>query len=241
MKHYGQDFYGDRKELTGVAANTILPMVIAEVGHIASVLDAGCGTGTWLSTSLLLGAKRVVGIEGEWVSRPMLDDERIELVSASLEEPITVTEKFDLVVSLEVAEHISPHRAASFVAELCGLSDTVLFGAAIPNQGGKGHVNEQWQSFWANIFYENGYEALDCIRPAIWNDDSIPPWYRQNTILYRRMSNPRAPVLLDAVHPFYWERANRQIERPMTLPEHVKAAAGIPQAIVRAVRKRLPG
>ena len=55
-------------------------------------------------------------------------------------------------ISLEVAEHLSPGRAESFISDLCQAAPVVLFGAAIPGQGGVGHLNEQWQSYWANLF-----------------------------------------------------------------------------------------
>jgi len=40
--------------------------------------------------------------------------------------------------------------------------DNVLFSAAIPNQGGTGHINEQWQEYWAEKFYANGFGAELC-------------------------------------------------------------------------------
>ncbi len=32
----------------------------------------------------------------------------------------------------------------------------MLFDAAVPGAGGKGHVNEPWQSFWAEKFAARG-------------------------------------------------------------------------------------
>jgi hypothetical protein len=46
-------------------------------------------------------------------------------------------------MSLEVAEHLKPDRAGSFVADLCSASDVVLFSSALPGQDGDGHQNEQ--------------------------------------------------------------------------------------------------
>ena len=50
--------------------------------------------------------------------------------------------KFDLVVSLEVAEHLPSECAETFVDSLTGLGPIVLFSAAIPHQGGTNHANE---------------------------------------------------------------------------------------------------
>src|SRR5690606_29502698 len=96
----------------------------------------------------------------------------------------------------------------------------------IPGQGGVGHRNERWQSYWAALFAEHGYTAHDIIRPAIWSDDAIPAWYRQNAVLYldeptrtRINLQPTDPGLLDTVHPSFWERANRELHYANALPE----------------------
>lgn len=77
-------------------------------------------------------------------------------------------------------------RAATFVDDLCRLSNVVLFSAAVPGQGGTGHVNEQWPEFWMNEFSRNGYLLFDPIRPEIWNDSTVGPWYAQNCFLFVR-------------------------------------------------------
>jgi hypothetical protein len=61
-----------------------------------------------------------------------------------LESPIRLERTFDLAISMEVAEHLSPGRAPSFVDDLTGLAAVVLFSTAIPGPGGIGHINEPW-------------------------------------------------------------------------------------------------
>jgi hypothetical protein len=101
-----------------------------------------------------------------------------------LRKPLHLNHRFDLVVSLEVAEHLPPESAVSFVNTLCQLGDVVLFSAAIPFQGGEHHVNEQWPDYWAAMFESRGYFACDIIRPLIWNDARVSWCYRQNTFLF---------------------------------------------------------
>ena len=38
------------------------------------------------------------------------------------------------------------------------------------------------------IYLKNGFIALDFIRPKIWNDEDVGPWYRQNCFLYIKKS-----------------------------------------------------
>lgn len=208
VKSYTVAFYDQREQRTRVAATEILRQVF-ERFEIASVLDVGCGTGTFLRAAADLGAVRLLGIEGSWLDDRYLNDPPVRIIRRDLEEPLRLLERFDLAISLEVAEHLSPRRASSFVADLCRAADIVLFSAAIPGQGGVEHQNEQWQGYWFRLFHERGYHALDIIRPGVWYDTSIPVWYRQNTLLYvnsecyppeLEITGPSQPIL-DVVHP----------------------------------------
>ena len=222
---YDADFYADRGQATRHAADSLLS-VVAEHIAFSRVADVGCGTGTWLAAAMQLGAQQAFGYEGEWVNGVPLDDGRIALTLIDLEQPL-VGEQVDLVLSLEVAEHLSPSRADGFVADLCAMGSAILFSAAIPGQGGVNHRNEQWQSYWARKFAARGFAAFDVVRPLVWSDDSIPAWYRQNAVLY--VSEAREPRLdanpvsdlgtLDLVHPALWNRANRELEYANAMPE----------------------
>lgn len=101
-----------------------------------------------------------------------------------MEDKINLDKKYDLAISLEVAEHLRPEKAMDFIETLVNAADFVLFSAAIPFQGGKGHINEQWPDYWSALFNEHAYEAVDFIRQRIWNENQIPLWYRQNIVLY---------------------------------------------------------
>ena len=222
---YGAAFYADRRQATRHAADRLLS-VVAEHVPFRRVADVGCGTGTWLAAAIDLGAETAFGYEGEWVAGLPLDDARIALTQVDLEQSL-IGEQVDLVISLEVAEHLSPGRADGFVGDLCAMGPAILFSAAIPGQGGVNHVNEQWQSYWAEKFAAQGYRAFDVVRPRLWSDNAIPAWYRQNAILYLHDSLAPGSTLtavedrgaLDLVHPVLWNRANRELEYAAALPE----------------------
>ncbi len=207
--------YDDRVPVLGclarrvlVSAQAVLPIIFNLI-HPKSIVDVGCGTGTWLGVAKSLGAKDVVGFEGEWVRGSAKDDLDIRFVD--LEQSLRLDRKFDLAICLEVAEHLSAARAASLVDDLCALSDCVLFSAAIPGQGGTNHINERRQSYWAALFAERRFFLCDVIRPRVWNSRAVEWWYKQNSFLYvaeTRMSEMDGGIFrtssalpIDAIHP----------------------------------------
>lgn len=81
--------------------------------------------------------------------------------------PIVVEggERFDLAMSVEVAEHLHEASAKGFVASLTRLSDVVLFGSAFSSQGGTNHVNEQPHIYWAKLFETHDYAPYVFLAP----------------------------------------------------------------------------
>ncbi len=247
---YSAGFYAGQRDASHDAAMAMLPPVI-ELLKPQSLVDIGCGVGTWLAAAESLGVPTVVGVEGPWVATSALRSPRIRLVTHDLERPLPLRERFDLAMSVEVAEHLTEGRADSLVRELCGLSDYVLFGAAIPGQGGVNHINEQWQSYWAQKFASHDYVALDLLRPNFWSVREIPVHYRQNTLLYvqrRALASlpaaaqaTAAPWALDVVHPevHSWNYADSL--RPRTLSESLRVLAQLPAAVGRSLKTRLSG
>jgi SAM-dependent methyltransferase len=156
------------------------------LGYIpaASVIDVGCGQGTWLAVFREHGLEDVWGVDGHHVDRGRLEIPEERFQAADLTRPLALNRHFDLVVSLEVAEHLAADCADDFIESLTGLGPAILFSAAIPHQGGASHVNEQWPSYWAKRFQERGYEAVDCLRHKVWDDERVEWWYSQNTLLY---------------------------------------------------------
>ena len=91
---------------------------------------------------------------------------------------------FDLVESLEVAEHLEEKYAKNFIELLTKFSDIILFSAAIPYQGGTNHFNEQPPQYWAEIFKNFDFLCFDILRTENWDNEKIGFWYRQNTMFY---------------------------------------------------------
>ncbi|MDA0341702.1 MAG: methyltransferase domain-containing protein [Proteobacteria bacterium] len=184
MPNYDKQFYDDIRETSRHAARTIVPMVLELIGSVASVIDIGCGNGIWLSVFREHGAERTLGLDGDHVDRATLEIAEDDFKAADLGQPLPIAGRHDLAMTLEVVEHLPKARAESIVDDLVSLAPVVLFSAAVPGQGGEGHINEEWQDTWAERFERRGYRTLDPIRPKIWRDPSISWWYQQNLLLF---------------------------------------------------------
>ncbi|MCD6013612.1 MAG: class SAM-dependent methyltransferase [Flavipsychrobacter sp.] len=153
----------------------------------ASVCDVGCGVGAFLDVFKQLGVKKVLGYDGVWANRELIAthiaDDEFQTIDFEKEMP-KAPQKFDLVVNLEVAEHISHERSDNLIDFLVSLSDTIIFSAALPDQGGYEHINEQWEEYWEEKFNKRGYKKYDIIRHKICANKDIIWWYRQNTVVY---------------------------------------------------------
>jgi SAM-dependent methyltransferase len=182
---YGPEFFEAHVEGSLRSARVVAP-IVCELLWPSSVVDVGCGCGTWLAALTECGVRRVLGLDGDYVRRSSLLVSPDCFRAANLEEPISLDEKFDLALCLEVAEHLPSAAAPILVDSLANLSPVILFSAAVPLQRGTNHINEQWPQYWAELFRRIGYKRIDAIRPQIWTDTRVEWWYRQNIFLFVR-------------------------------------------------------
>lgn len=182
---YNKKFYEAIQEGAQQSAREIIPLIL-ELIQPQSVVDVGCGSGTWLSVFQELGIKEYLGIDGAYVEKEILQIPQERFLSCDLTIPLKIDRAFDLVLSLEVAEHLDSEFADIFINSLTNLGPVVLFSAAIPYQGGTNHVNEQWPDYWVLYFQNHGYLVIDCLRKKIWDNEKVEPWYAQNMFFFVR-------------------------------------------------------
>jgi SAM-dependent methyltransferase len=216
---YPPDFYRRQRGGSLRSARAVVAVVLPLV-RPASVVDFGCGVGTWLRAFREAGVADVLGLDGDHVDRGMLEIPAERFRAADLTAPPPLGRRFDLALCLEVGEHLPAAAAAPLVAELVAAAPCVLFSAAVPGQGGVHHVNEAWPSFWAERFAAHGYERLDPVRPRVWRDPAVRWWYKQNTYLFcGREAIGSSPALareLEMARAFPFELVHDKVFRRLT-------------------------
>jgi SAM-dependent methyltransferase len=185
MQSYTEEFYEFVRKGAKESAKEIIPIVF-EFIQPKSVIDVGCGLGTWLSVFQAHGVEDVWGIDCDYVDQNLLEIPKERFLTFDLKSPFRLNREFDLVVSLEVGEHLPNECAETFVDSLTKLAPVILFSAAIPFQGGTKHINEQWQDYWVKHFQNKGYVAIDCIRNRVWENERVEFWYAQNMLVFAK-------------------------------------------------------
>jgi SAM-dependent methyltransferase len=188
MYDYNKKFYDRQRYGSLCSASLIMPFVLNVFPFVKTVTDIGCGVGTWLSVAKMLG-KHVLGRDSNTMPAQELLIGEDEFARENFERPEYDGRRFDLCISLEVAEHLHEDSSADFIRFLCAQSDLVMFGAAVPGQLGDNHINPRWQSYWVARFEENGYQCFDLLRKRFWNEPNVQCWYAQNTFIFCRRAN----------------------------------------------------
>jgi SAM-dependent methyltransferase len=238
---YSADFYRIIGPGSRTSAAIVVPVLLEILGTPASSLDVGCGTGAWTAALMTAGVNDVLAVDGHHVDPASLDIPPDRFRPHDLSAPLSLGRRFDLVLSLEVAEHLPAARADVFVKSLCDHGDVVVFSAAIPGQFGIDHVNCQWPSYWRKRFESHGFRLFDVVRPRLWGDERIEPWYAQNLVVFGRGDSaqrlaaqdlPAMPVS-DVAHP---RIIRMELERVFSARELVRQ---LPAALRRSARRRL--
>jgi 2-polyprenyl-3-methyl-5-hydroxy-6-metoxy-1,4-benzoquinol methylase len=197
-KPYTESYYEDITEDATRSRDAVFE--ILGIDRDLKICDAGGGVGQWG-----VGLKNYTCID----YRVPLDALLVgveQYIDQDLRKPFNMGEKFDVVLGLEVAEHLEEEFADVYVENLINLAKddgVILFSAAIPFQGGNNHVNEQWQTYWVAKFYNRGYWGI--MYENLRRDKRPSLWYRQNLMVFRKHAKSKGGVAAeDYVLPEYY-------------------------------------
>lgn len=208
-----QPLYQHSEDVHNLKAPSEVVPLILDMLKPRSVLDVGCGIGTWLHVFEKEGVTDYLGVDGDYVNKSLLKIPSEKFLAHDLTQKLNLGRKYDLAISLEVAEHLPEVSANTFVESLTRHADVIIFSAAVPGQNGQNHKNENWPDYWAKKFAQHGYHFHDVIRPIIWDNDKIDWWYRQNIFLVTTTKPDTSHTMpRSIVHPKLLEQKIRDAE-----------------------------
>lgn len=168
-----------------------------------TVLDAGCAMGM-LVECLRNRNIQAWGIDlSEYAIQNAPVDVKPFLWVGSICEPLP--QKYDLIVSVEVLEHLTPAQVEQAVAVLCQHTEDILFSSTPFDYVEATHLNVQPPEYWAELFARHGF-----VRDVDFDAGFITPW----AVRFRRTKEPLARILRGYERKFWllWKE-NRDLRQ----------------------------
>ncbi len=165
---YWLSFFGD-----------IADQIISQINP-RTVLDAGCAMG------FLVEALRLRGVEASGFDVSEFAIRNVHPSVRSYCEVRSIIERFsgefDLIVCIEVLEHLPPEEAHAAVANLCVHTNDILFSSIPDDYREATHLNVQPSEYWASLFAQHGFFRDTEQEPF------VTPWSRR----FRKVNEPFA-------------------------------------------------
>jgi SAM-dependent methyltransferase len=137
--------------------DAIAARIIAEINP-RSVLDAGCAMG-YLVERLRARGVQAWGIDiSPYAIDNVADDAKPYCAVGSVTEPFS--QRYELIVSIEVLEHMQRAESERALANLCAHTDDILFSSSPDDTDTHTHYNVQPQSYWAALFADAGFARV---------------------------------------------------------------------------------
>jgi trans-aconitate methyltransferase len=182
---YSPAFFDHLDELQAASYDVMAGSIVEQL-HPRFAVDVGCGSGALLAALAARGV-RTLGLEGSPAGVASARRRKIDVRLTDLAQPFEV-EPCDVVISLEVAEHLPESAADQFVASLASAAPHIVFSAATPGQGGLDHINEQPHAYWIEKFSGRGFtvdeETTQTVREH-WRRSGVASWYCKNVLFLR--------------------------------------------------------
>lgn len=221
-------------------AHKVLKPVFNILGVPASLLDIGGGAGSWCATAKDLGVQRVCLVDACPPNQVIPELSHDEQVQANLEAGIPNMGRFDLAICIEVIEHLTDDAANRLIGQMASCTNFVLFSAAIPGQGGIGHISERFHDYWHAKFSLFQFETYDVVRPMLISSSDIASIHRQNLFLYAKKGCAHSladlPQICEDMELIRAEHLKSLYNKE---PIDLRTALGaIPNALTRTIKRR---
>lgn len=148
------------------------------------IADLGCGRCDYINR-LMDCSYDVVGIEGNPNSKKFCTDSN-KIFIEDLTKDISLSQEFDVVICLEVGEHIPKEfedKLTNNINKILKPNGHLILSWAIENQGGYGHVNCRSNSYIRSVF--NEYSSLIDYEEKFRKDAKLP-WFKSTCMVFKK-------------------------------------------------------
>ena len=177
-KKYKKSYFGKRMNFK----NEVYPLmgnIFQDILKPKDVVDVGCGHGILMDA---LSAESV-GIEASDEGFKQTKERGYEVHQLDLRFPLDFKRRFDLAISIEVAEHLEEKYADIFVDNLISVSNRILVTASPKVE--RYHYNPQPKSYWIDKFSAKGFSLSE--KTNILVDTMIQKIPRKRDYLYNNL------------------------------------------------------
>jgi len=187
---YDKKFFIEHLNDEWLTENELITELIYDKFKPKSVVDFGCGSGSYLYFFSKLGVNKLKGFEGSQKAIDLALIEKKYIDKCDITKKIELGETYDICICFEVAEHLHEGCVGVFLDNLCSSSATILFTAAPPDQGGRHHVNLKPMQYWIQKFGERHYHYQKSLTEELkkeLNDIiSALSWMKTNIMIFQR-------------------------------------------------------
>jgi len=159
-----------------------------------TVLDMGAGKGLYVRYLHATGFRNVTGYEGV---RNIEDLTSGRIQQREFTKPFAPCASFDIVVCLEVAEHIPRDLEPTFLENInCSAYRGLITSWAPPGQSGTGHVNMRTRTDALDRFAALGF-VLDDSATQFLQGSATLYWFKKNVLALRRLDGRPSPFAVE--------------------------------------------
>ncbi|NTU98563.1 class I SAM-dependent methyltransferase [Candidatus Falkowbacteria bacterium] len=188
VRIYDSRFFKNTIEFEGPSAKAVVDILLQHFNP-KSVIDIGAGCGIYLKEFFTSGVD-ILGYDGS----PAAQENSLignDLKIHDLTKPLRLDRQFDLVLCIEVAEHLDKQFAETLVETLVNLGSLIIFTAATPGQGpvSIGHINEQPHDFWIDLFAQKGFRHDRTTSEEIkaeMEEKNVVWWVSKNIMIFKK-------------------------------------------------------
>lgn len=175
-------FWGEEEATTMHAFDPVLcGKIITVCQPYKTIVDIGCGNGAYVS-ALHKAGYSVVGYDGS-PATPIITKGRCSVMDFS--NPVDIG-LYDVVLSLEIGEHIPQQYESVFIDNIISaVRHLLILSWAIEGQGGTGHVNCRNNDYIISAIEAKGL-VFDPVLSAELRQGVFLPWFANTIMVFKK-------------------------------------------------------